>query len=79
MLDVDDRTVAPTTGEYQGRRRLTLTYPAIDAARRVLWLVSGEEKRDALSRLLAADPAIPAGLVRAEGVVVCDRLAAPET
>jgi 6-phosphogluconolactonase len=77
VLDVFDRRVAPTAGEYQGRRRMTLTYPAIDAARRVLWLVSGEDKRDALDRLLAADPAIPAGRVRAAGVVVCDRAAAP--
>jgi 6-phosphogluconolactonase len=76
VLDVDDRQVAPTAGEYQGRRRLTLTYPAIDAARRVLWLVTGADKRGALGRLLAADPAIPAGRVRAEGVVVCDRDAA---
>ena len=29
-----DRRVALTGGEYQGRRRMTLTYPAIDAARR---------------------------------------------
>ena len=79
MLDLDDSNVSPTTGEYPGRRRHTLTNPPIDAARPGLWDVSGEEKRDALRRLLAADPAIPAGLVRAEGVVVCDRLAAPAT
>jgi 6-phosphogluconolactonase len=78
VLEVTDRSVAPTAGEYQGRRRLTLTYPAIDAARRILWLVSGEDKREALARMLAGDRSIPAGRVAApDGVVVCDRAAAP--
>jgi 6-phosphogluconolactonase len=76
VLDVDDRRVAPTAGEYQGRRRLTLTYPAIDAARRVLWLVSGADKREALARLRAGDRSLPAGRISApEGVLVCDRAA----
>ena len=45
MLEVDDRAVA-ITGPYQGRRRMTLTYPALAAARRVLWLVTGADKRE---------------------------------
>ena len=45
---------------------MTLTYPALDAARRILWLVTGEEKREALAKLLAADPSIPAGRVENE-------------
>ena len=50
--------------------------PALDAARRIIWLVSGEDKRDALSLLLAGDRSIPAGKVSAlDGVVVCDRAA----
>ena len=77
VLDVGDRLVAITSGEYQGRRRMTLTYPALDAARRILWLVTGEDKRDALSLLLAGDRSIPAGRVSAmDAVVVCDRAAA---
>jgi 6-phosphogluconolactonase len=76
VLDVGDRRVALTAGEYQGRRRMTLTYPALDAARRILWLVTGEDKRDALSLLLAGDRSIPAGRVSAgDAVVVCDRAA----
>jgi 6-phosphogluconolactonase/glucosamine-6-phosphate isomerase/deaminase len=76
VLEVGDRLVALTAGEYQGRRRMTLTYPALDAARRIMWLISGEGKRDALSLLLAGDRAIPAGRVSAmDGVVVCDRAA----
>jgi 6-phosphogluconolactonase len=52
------------TREHRGRRRMTLTYPALNRARRIVWLVSGAEKADALARLLRADPAIPAGRVR---------------
>lgn len=63
VLNVIHTDVA-MTGEYQGRRRMTLTYPVIDRARRILWVVTGQEKQDALTRLLAADPSIPAGRVR---------------
>ena len=77
VLEVRDRRVALTAGEYQGRRRMTLTYPALAAARRILWLVTGEDKREALRRLLAGDHGIPAGRVAAtDSVVVCDRGAA---
>ena len=64
VLEVTDRLVA-LTGEYQGRRRMTLTYPAIEAARSVLWLVTGADKPDGLAKLRAGDPSIPAGRVRA--------------
>ena len=76
VLEVTDRLVALTGGEYQGRRRMTLTYPALADARRVFWLVAGEDKRDALDKLLAGDPSIPAGRVRArDAVVLTDRAA----
>ncbi len=64
VLDVSDRTVA-LTGEYQGRRRMTLTYPPIEAARTVLWLVTGADKPEGLAKLRAGDPSIPAGRLRA--------------
>ncbi|MEX2106066.1 MAG: 6-phosphogluconolactonase [Solirubrobacterales bacterium] len=77
VLEVRDRRVAMTGGAYQGHPRMTLTYPAIDAARKVLWLVTGEEKRGPLAKLLAGDPSIPAGRVQNEEmVVVADRAAA---
>jgi len=77
VLEVTDRLVAPTGGEYQGRRRMTLTYPALADARRLFWLVAGEDKRDALAKLLAGDPSIPAGRVEAsDAVVLTDRAAA---
>ncbi|CAN5588834.1 6-phosphogluconolactonase [soil metagenome] len=76
VLEIDDRLVALTGGEYQGRRRMTLTYPALAAARKILWLVTGGDKREALRGLLEGDESIPAGRVVARSaVVVCDRAA----
>ncbi len=77
VLEVTDRLVAPTGGEYQGRRRMTLTYPGLAAARQVFWLIAGEDKRDALAKLLAGDHSIPAGRVEAaDGLVLADHAAA---
>ncbi|HYB41512.1 MAG TPA: 6-phosphogluconolactonase [Candidatus Methylomirabilis sp.] len=77
VLEVADRDVALTGGSYQGHRRMTLTYPAIDRARRILWLVTGSEKVAMLARLLAGDRSIPAGRVSQErALVLADRPAA---
>lgn len=77
VLDVRERLVA-VTREYEGRRRMTLTYPALEAAREIVWLVTGERKRDPLSRLLARDASIPAARVRNDHQrVVIDRAAEP--
>jgi 6-phosphogluconolactonase len=62
VLDVTDADVAPT-GIYQGRRRMTLTYPMLNRARRILWVVTGSEKADMLRRLRDGDVSIPAGRV----------------
>jgi 6-phosphogluconolactonase len=78
VLEVSDRRVALTETAYQGHRRMTLTYPALVAARRVLWLVTGAEKCDPLAKLVAGDRSIPAGRVEnAEMIVVADQAAAP--
>lgn len=78
VLDVVDRDVA-VTGVYQGHRRMTLTYPAIDRSRVILWLVSGEAKAPMLRRLLDRDRAIPAGRVcQDRATVMADRAAAPD-
>lgn len=77
VLDVKDRRVAVTAGEYEGLRRMTLTFPELAAARRILWLVIGEQARDPLAKLLAGDPSIPAGRVDNEAMtVVADGAAA---
>jgi 6-phosphogluconolactonase len=76
VLDVTERNVA-VTGEYQGRRRMTLTYPALDRARRILWLVTGEDKVEALRGLREGDRSIPAGRVSVErALVIADAAAA---
>jgi 6-phosphogluconolactonase len=76
VLDVRDADVA-LTGEYQGRRRMTLTYPVLDRSRELLWLVTGESKAEPLGLLLSGDPRIPAGRIRAErSLIVADRAAA---
>lgn len=76
VLEVEDRRVA-ISGEYQGHRRMTLTYPELAQAGRVFWLVTGEEKRDALGWLMAGDPAVPAGRVHSEdSLVIADEAAA---
>lgn len=74
-LDVSDRAVA-VTGEYRGRRRMTLTYPALALAHQLLWLVTGSDKAPRLVQLLARDPSIPAGrVVAARSLIVADRAA----
>src|SRR3989441_7814115 len=76
VLDVTDSEVAPT-GVYQGRRRMTLTYPMLNRARRVLWVVTGSEKVEMLRHLRDGDVSIPAGRVRREqALVLADRAAA---
>jgi 6-phosphogluconolactonase len=77
VLDVTDRRVAITGGEYEGNRRMTITYPELAATRQILWLVIGEKARDPLAKLLAGDESIPAGRVENENmVVVADEAAA---
>ena len=76
VLEVADADVALTTNPDQGRRRMTLTYPVLDRASRILWLVTGASKRTMLRRLQAADPSVPAGRVRqARALVLADRAA----
>jgi 6-phosphogluconolactonase len=72
VLEVADRDVA-LTGVYQRRRRMTLTYPVINRSRRILWVVTGNEKAAPLARLVDADRSIPAGRVRQDhGLVLAD-------
>ena len=57
---------------------MTLTYPALDAAREIVWLVTGTGKRDVLAKLLARDVSIPAARIANENqLVVADAAAAP--
>ncbi len=75
-LEVHDVPVA-VTRVYQARRRMTLTFPVLDNARQILWVVTGDDKREMLVRLRDGDAAIPAGRVASHAaVVMADRAAA---
>jgi len=75
VLQSVDRDVA-ITGLYQGRRRMTLTYPVINRARQILWVVTGSEKVNALGQLLNADLSIPGARIRSDqALVLADRAA----
>jgi 6-phosphogluconolactonase len=80
VLDVTDKRVAVTSGEYQGVKRMTLTYPELHRTRSLLWVVTGEEKVDALRKLIAQDPSTPSGRVQpgGESLILADRAAAPD-
>jgi 6-phosphogluconolactonase len=80
VLEVTDTRVAVTSGEYQGVRRMTLTYPEIESIRSLLWVVTGESKVDALEKLIAQDPSTPSGRMRPQGdsLILADRAAAPD-
>ena len=75
VLAVTDRLVG-LTQPYQDRVRMTLTYPALARARQILWLVTGDDKKEPLAKLLAGDTSIPAGRVQASAsLVVADSAA----
>ena len=80
VLEVTDERVAVTSGEYEGVRRMTLTYPEIEQVRSLLWVVTGESKVDALKKLIDQDPSTPSGRVRpgGESLILADRAAAPD-
>jgi 6-phosphogluconolactonase len=78
VLEVGDADVAPT-GVYQGRRRLTLTYPLLNRARLRLWLVTGGSKASMVARLRDGDQGIPAGrIIGAGATLLVDAAAATE-
>ncbi len=78
VLHVRDTYVSPTDS-YLGRRRMTLTYPTLNRARRLLWLVTGKNKAQMVRRLCDGDESIPAGRVASDqALLIADRAAASE-
>jgi 6-phosphogluconolactonase len=77
VLDVIDRDVA-ISRKYQGLPRMTLTLPALDRARRRLWLVTGAAKAARAAELLAGEAASDAPalrVTRAEAALIADEAA----
>lgn len=81
VLDERKRWVASVdkSGQPPFVSRVTLTLPALESAREMLFRVSGAAKRNALARILAAED-LPAARVRPIGRLrwLVDRAAAPE-
>ena len=76
VLNVTDVNVS-ISGPYQGYRRMTFTYPILNRAAQIIWLVTGKEKAEALKRLFAGDMQMPAARVtRDRAIIVADRPAA---
>jgi 6-phosphogluconolactonase len=71
VTKVVDRGVAVTEREHAGWKRMTMTFPMIASAHRVIWQVQGAEKAEMLARLVRGDRSIPAGRVPREGAIVC--------
>ena len=78
VLDLQDRLVACTQNTYQGRIRMTLTYPLLNSAKQILWIVTGSEKQEMVRRLLNQDASIPAGSIRQENALLMADQAAME-
>ena len=70
VMEVQNRLVACTQNLYQGRIRMTLTYPLLNSAKQLLWIVTGSEKQEMVKRLLQQDPSIPAGSIRQENALL---------
>lgn len=72
------RDVVAVTGA-RPEARISLTYPALARSEAVFFMVEGAGKREAVRRVLAGDPALPAAAVRSEGETrwFLDRAAAP--
>ncbi|NBW86896.1 MAG: 6-phosphogluconolactonase [Planctomycetia bacterium] len=76
VLGCLDRDVS-LTGVYQGRRRMTLTFPMLDRSRCILWLATGAAKVPMVRRLTGVDATIPAGrIAQAHAILLIDTAAA---
>lgn len=76
VCEVTDRDIALTEQPYQGRKRMTMTYPLINRAKEIVWIVTGKEKAEMLKRLQNQDPGIPAGRINpANSLILADEAA----
>ncbi len=72
VVGVDTAGMAPLVS------RITLTLPVVNAARQIVFLVTGEDKAEAMARAFSGrpDPHAPGSLVEGEPLVLCDQAAA---
>ena len=69
VVEVTDTDVA-LAGPYQGRRRMTLTVPAVNRGRHRVLLVTEASKAPVVARYLDGDPDLPVTRVVGESTVV---------
>src|SRR5207248_2233743 len=67
---LDERTSWVMPAWHAGEPRITLTYPALESSRSVLFLVTGAEKADAVCGVFADDQKLPAARLRPQGQIV---------
>ncbi|MGH6796721.1 MAG: 6-phosphogluconolactonase, partial [Methylocella sp.] len=75
-LDERDAWVTSIVG-VKPEPRISLTYPALQSSRAILFAVSGAKKRDILARVLANDMTLPAARLATRGTIhiVADKAA----
>jgi 6-phosphogluconolactonase len=67
-LDERDAWVTSSIG-VKPEPRISLTYPALQSSRVILFVVAGEKKRDILARVLANDMTLPAARLATRGTI----------
>jgi 6-phosphogluconolactonase len=81
LLDVADRAVAPIVDSPKPPpERVTFTVPVISAARRIVFLITGEDKASVVTQIMAGpDRAMPSSLFGSERtIVIADEAAAAQ-
>src|SRR5438067_1029161 len=63
-LDETRRLVVPNRIDYMPHERVTFTFPVLNAARVIAFLIAGRDKAESVARALNGDPAVPAGRIR---------------
>ena len=79
-LEERKRWVAPVVG-VKAEDRITLTYPALESSRHVIFLAAGKDKQEVLPRFMKGDTAFPSARVDPPGgvLVFTDKAATAET
>ena len=62
-INENDRWVVSNHVPQKGENRITFTYPIINAARKILFLIKGQEKRSVVDRVLSGQSDLPVSLV----------------
>ncbi len=68
-LDETVRNVIPATGPKPPPQRVTMTFPLLNAARKVAFLIKSQDKLPLVEQIVAGDESHPAGRVKAASVL----------